>query len=146
MRRKKLRQPFTQRACAVPMNDAHTLPIRERGFIEEFVNALGGFLHRGADHVDLLSAAFGRLRRDRDVLPRHRCSFWRRCALDSADLVDGNLHPQRAGLDFGRGSIQPPQNHRFVEAADTDTRSSLKLISVHRSYGLGRHAQIGLRF
>jgi len=112
------------------VDHADTLAIGEGGFIEELVNALGRFFYRGADNVDLVGAALGRLRRDGNVLPGNSASFHRGCSFECNDLVDANFHAQRAGFDLGRRSVKTPQDDRLVESANADPRARLKLIPV----------------
>src|SRR5882762_10548090 len=52
VRRQKLANPLAKCACSVSVNDPDSRLARERGVIQEFVQAIRSFLHGHADHVD----------------------------------------------------------------------------------------------
>src|SRR6266403_5929125 len=57
MRSQKLSNPLAKCARPVPVNDPDTRFARKRGVIQEFVQAIGGFFHGHADHVDFVGSA-----------------------------------------------------------------------------------------
>src|SRR4029077_6467213 len=62
----KFANPLTKRAGPVSMNDPYSRLVRQRGVIQEFVQAVRGFFDGHADHVDFVrSAGFSALRRQR---------------------------------------------------------------------------------
>ena len=52
VRLKEFAEALAQRAGSVPMNDSDARLIRERGFVEVFVHALGCFFNAHANYVD----------------------------------------------------------------------------------------------
>src|SRR5215475_9497171 len=103
MRREELGEPFAEGAGSVAVDYADAGAICQGSFVEELVDAIGGFFDGGTDDVDFVAAGIvGRFRCDRDIeaCRRYGCRTWRR-AFDSGDLIDGNFHTQWAGFDFG---------------------------------------------
>src|SRR5205814_2706563 len=57
MRGQELANPPAECACSVPVNNSDARLARQRGIVQKFVQAIGGFFHSHADHVDFVIAA-----------------------------------------------------------------------------------------
>src|ERR1700744_575235 len=102
MRREELGETLSEGAGSVAVDYADAGTICQGGFVEEFVDAAGGFFDGGADDVDFVAGRiFGWLRGDGDVEACRRggsCSRSRRRAFNAGDLIDGDFHAKRAGF------------------------------------------------
>ncbi len=66
----KFREPATQRAHAVTMNDPHRRLARQRRLINEFVHAVRRFFDGAANHINFVASRFiARLRVHCDAEP-----------------------------------------------------------------------------
>src|SRR5215475_5317085 len=128
MRREELGEPFAEGAGSVAVDYADAWAICQGSFVEELVDAIGGFFDRGADDVDFVSGGVvGRFRCDRDIEARRRygCRSRRR-TFDAGNLIDGDFHAQRASFDFGGVAVDAAQDDRFAETADADFGAGLE--------------------
>ena len=121
--------------------------ICQGGFVEEFVDAIGGFFDGGADDVDFIACGIvGGLRRDCYVEARRRGGRRSgRGAFDAGDLIDSDFHAERAGFDFGGVAVDATQYYRLAETADADFGAGLKTGCARRACDGSGNAEIGLR-
>jgi hypothetical protein len=109
----------TEGTRAMTVDDAHTVAIGEGRFVEELVDALGGFFYGHADDVNFAGGRVFAGRGSYGDVASLPCAgnFAGGLRYDGGDLVDGNFHAQRASFDFGGGTVDAAENHGLVEAA-----------------------------
>src|ERR1700733_10951042 len=137
MRREELGKALAEGTGSVAVDYADTRAICQGRFVEELIDAAGGFFNGRTDDVNFVaSGIFGRLRSNGYVQARwRRGGGSRRRTFDAGDLIDGDFHAEGAGFDFGGVAVDAAQDDGLAEAADANFSAGLKAGCARRVCG-----------